>query len=73
MEYAIKGTMDTTSGIVVDGVGYSYGSTVALDGVSLSIAECNRVDIVALATDNRRCRRGIEPTAQKNNSFLYIF
>lgn len=28
--------MDTASGIVVDGVSYSYGSTVALDAVSMS-------------------------------------
>ncbi len=28
--------MNNAPGIVVDGIGYSYGSTVALDGVSLS-------------------------------------
>lgn len=36
MEDAVKVAMDTASGIVVDGVGYSYGSTVALDAVSMS-------------------------------------
>ncbi len=48
VDYAIKVVMDTASGIVVDGVSYSYGSTVALDAVSMSASPGRFTALVGL-------------------------